>query len=635
MFLTRREKEDNYYRELQDRSLHRLQELSGRLWTDFNVHDPGVTITDYLNYGLYDLHYRFTFPFESYLNIGQSNTCQAKGLFSRQELYVQASLENRKEVARKSIVTEEDYEELILSAFSGRIEKCAVRLNQQALRYDLFIKVKDRDASHDVLQKVKRDIDRFYHRYRNIGETLGEIYFDWHLLEEGKLYKRKRYTKDVTYEFPEFEASPYRRPESVQPFSEEYHTIQYDFPENYGISARGIPRKEDPSYEAKVMQLKAFLLIFDTLMAEQLQLAKNTATLFDLHQAKPQRSLPDVAIVEGERIIDTEKKELADDETNSSNFYETQKFRYLNLLDTLYGEDTRTLFGKEKLTDLNGKRAEFIQKLPFLNEERFRSFDIYDLESTATIQKMADPILDLELAGYQMLSKHIKIIPDEEFFERYRFLLSPYIDRLEGYTKVEELPPGKADYEEKPFYKVLRLHFNLVWNGVLFESLLQYGTDLSNYKIMNYSNEYILMFFHPDKKIGINMSLFFSDKERLIELTYLFCDFIVKHNNATKVRSFYLVEHILLDFVPKEEYSRISIVLSDRSPVEKVEDLLRERLPAHLQINLYYLPDNLLKGFHPIYLGWRKALSESKSVYEYFAQIQSFLILNSSSKKQI
>ena len=35
-----------------------LQQLSGEVWTDYNIHDPGVTILEYLCYALTDLGYR-------------------------------------------------------------------------------------------------------------------------------------------------------------------------------------------------------------------------------------------------------------------------------------------------------------------------------------------------------------------------------------------------------------------------------------------------------------------------------------------------------------------------------------------------------------------------------------------------
>ncbi len=44
-----------------------LQDLSGQIWTDYNAHDPGITILEQLCYGLTELGYRSDFAPEDYL----------------------------------------------------------------------------------------------------------------------------------------------------------------------------------------------------------------------------------------------------------------------------------------------------------------------------------------------------------------------------------------------------------------------------------------------------------------------------------------------------------------------------------------------------------------------------------------
>ncbi|MEM9897627.1 MAG: hypothetical protein AAF789_14800, partial [Bacteroidota bacterium] len=44
-----------------------LQDLSGNIWTDYNLHDPGVTILENLCYALLDLAYRTELPIEELL----------------------------------------------------------------------------------------------------------------------------------------------------------------------------------------------------------------------------------------------------------------------------------------------------------------------------------------------------------------------------------------------------------------------------------------------------------------------------------------------------------------------------------------------------------------------------------------
>ena len=52
---------------LRSLGLEHLGKLSGKIWTDHNVHDPGVTMLETLIYGLLDLGYRTQLPIEDLL----------------------------------------------------------------------------------------------------------------------------------------------------------------------------------------------------------------------------------------------------------------------------------------------------------------------------------------------------------------------------------------------------------------------------------------------------------------------------------------------------------------------------------------------------------------------------------------
>ena len=115
MFLERRDRSANYYSRLQKQTIDMLQQLSGKVWTDFNVHDPGVTIADVFNYALYELHYVFQFPFESFRNIAPDNVPN----------YVSEDLFGVKDMCGESIVTASDYERLVNENVRG-VSECRV-----------------------------------------------------------------------------------------------------------------------------------------------------------------------------------------------------------------------------------------------------------------------------------------------------------------------------------------------------------------------------------------------------------------------------------------------------------------------------------------------------------------------------
>lgn len=55
------------HQQLYEIGLKHIQRLSSRIWTDYNIHDPGITALELLCYALTDLSYRASFPIEDLL----------------------------------------------------------------------------------------------------------------------------------------------------------------------------------------------------------------------------------------------------------------------------------------------------------------------------------------------------------------------------------------------------------------------------------------------------------------------------------------------------------------------------------------------------------------------------------------
>ena len=68
IYIKKREPENDLYPKLLRQSIERLQQMSGELWTDYNTHDPGITMIDLLNYALTELDYRLRFDMSDYLS---------------------------------------------------------------------------------------------------------------------------------------------------------------------------------------------------------------------------------------------------------------------------------------------------------------------------------------------------------------------------------------------------------------------------------------------------------------------------------------------------------------------------------------------------------------------------------------
>ena len=69
------------YQELYKRGLKSVQDLSSSVWTDYNVHDPGVTTLELLCYALTDLSYRASLPVPDLLATESDNADNMKAQF--------------------------------------------------------------------------------------------------------------------------------------------------------------------------------------------------------------------------------------------------------------------------------------------------------------------------------------------------------------------------------------------------------------------------------------------------------------------------------------------------------------------------------------------------------------------------
>ena len=61
-----------------------IEKLAGSRWTDYNTHDPGITILEVLCYAITDLSYRLSFEMEDLLASPASETNSPPPIFDRQ-----------------------------------------------------------------------------------------------------------------------------------------------------------------------------------------------------------------------------------------------------------------------------------------------------------------------------------------------------------------------------------------------------------------------------------------------------------------------------------------------------------------------------------------------------------------------
>ena len=161
--IERNQQEKDFFEVLQEESLAQLQELSGNVWTDYNLHDPGVTILEQLNYALWEFDYRLGFDIQDYLTSGDSFDPKQSMLFPPDEVFTTVP------------VTPKDYRLLILSSVEN-VSDVKVIVNKEACSYDFVL-----DAYPDTLDSQKQDViaqvERIFHANRNLCEILNQVVF--------------------------------------------------------------------------------------------------------------------------------------------------------------------------------------------------------------------------------------------------------------------------------------------------------------------------------------------------------------------------------------------------------------------------------------------------------------------------
>jgi len=76
------------YETLREIGIQRIQELAGALWTDYNTHDPGITILEVLSYMLTDIGYRIDYDIKDILaqKLGSPDYYDIKNFYTACEI---------------------------------------------------------------------------------------------------------------------------------------------------------------------------------------------------------------------------------------------------------------------------------------------------------------------------------------------------------------------------------------------------------------------------------------------------------------------------------------------------------------------------------------------------------------------
>lgn len=613
VYIKRRDKADNLYSRLQDQALLMIQQLSGKRWTDFNEHDPGVTMLDVLHYALLELDYVFESPFEAFLaDPGKKELIYKKvGLLPPDEIFAPV------------IVTAEDYE-LLIGSVEG-VRDCRVLADDQSV-YTFLVET-DEGVDREV---VRHKILAVYHQHRNLCENVGGIYF--------QKITDKKWEHISGRDTPEY--TPLSSEKRVTPNDFIYQTIQYELPECYGISERGLPPGATIKRKVEALHLKAYLLIYDYLLSGVSQQLKNIRHLLTLSDKIPPPFRIEVNIPEINRLLDKDK--FRQSVVFDSTVITQQKNAFFDQLDLLYGEDT-SKYPRDKSLAF---RARLIRLFPELNTRRFCSFNLLDTEmkSMPGIKQLINVLTGNESTCEMSVINHfsrynLKLITDETFFEELQGLFSIEFllgddPELPNPYEISMIPRIFVKHSLRRFYQ-LHNQLNLFRHQILFEGFLRNGMEPENFRCLYLHDKsgYLLLYKQPGRKEWINLGFFF-EKQRLIETCNCLWAFIEKMNRESF--SFYFIEHILLweePYIHSGECNKLTIVVPrwiDRYfPREEYLALFEERLPAHLDIYCIWMGVEDIKLFEAYYFKWRTAWAhnDTDGIVEFSKEIKELIQL--------
>ena len=160
-YISQRPEGENLYARLQKQTLEEIQRLSGKVWTDFNAHDPGVTLADIANYALTETDYKFGFDIPDYLTTKNGMFEPERfGLFPPDEVYTTAP------------VTLEDYRKLFFTHLP-ELENVWVECDRTTGEYTVKVVLSPFEEGNE--KAVVKQVRTVYNSHRNLCEFLGRV----------------------------------------------------------------------------------------------------------------------------------------------------------------------------------------------------------------------------------------------------------------------------------------------------------------------------------------------------------------------------------------------------------------------------------------------------------------------------
>lgn len=172
------------FERLREIGIEHCQSLGSQLWTDFNIHDPGLTILEVLVYALTDLGYRTQLPIEDLLtrpkSSGTSETSSEAPVLNDDNFFSPEEIQTCNPVSlndlRRTILDVENVRNVWIEMEDlGNQNKDLVGLYKVFYEPDNRLTTQTADQIEAGERATKENISKILHSYRNLCEDFVSV----------------------------------------------------------------------------------------------------------------------------------------------------------------------------------------------------------------------------------------------------------------------------------------------------------------------------------------------------------------------------------------------------------------------------------------------------------------------------